>query len=213
MKNRIITGVAAIVAGLLIALGPQYMFRLCPQTADGHWMTCHYTGNAEIGVGLLIAVLGAALLLFSSPRTRLGLSLALALTGVLALLLPTVLIGGCMMETMACRRVTFPALTVLSSLVLAGFALNSFYLARRARREAPERVGMTNGGVIVPTVDKAPAADDTTDGGVIAPTVDGVQAVDGRTDGEVIVPTVDEAHAADGGATGQASGDEGGDAR
>jgi hypothetical protein len=122
--------------GLLVAFGPQHVFKLCPRAEDGHWMTCHFTGCAEIGAGLLIAVLGVALLLFSSRRTRLGLSLAIIPAGLLALLLPTVLIGGCMMETMACRRVAFPAITVISVLIVVCFAINSFYLLGGSKKEA-----------------------------------------------------------------------------
>jgi hypothetical protein len=134
MKNRILTGIGAGVAGLLLALGPQYLFKLCPPADDGHFMTCHWTGCAEIGVGLMIAAFGACLLLFSSDRTRLGLSLAVCLAGILALLLPSVLIGGCMMESMACRRVTFPAITVIGALTVLGFAINSFYLLGSGRK-------------------------------------------------------------------------------
>ncbi|MDR1028006.1 MAG: DUF4418 family protein [Clostridiales Family XIII bacterium] len=135
MKNRIITGCGAILAGLLIALGPQYLFKLCGPAQDGHWMACHWTGRAEIGVGCLIAALGVGLILFPAVRTRLGLSVAILLAGILALLLPSILIGGCAMETMACRRVSFPAITVIGTLTIVGAALNAFLLFRRGERE------------------------------------------------------------------------------
>ncbi|MDR3164661.1 MAG: DUF4418 family protein [Synergistaceae bacterium] len=131
LKNRIISGVGAIIAGLLISLGPRFLFKLCPPMAGGRWMTCHWTGQGEIGVGALIAILGCLMIFFSDNKVRLGLSVAVFLSGILALLLP-VLIGGCVMETMSCRSVTFPALTVISILTVAGFAANAVYL-RRAR--------------------------------------------------------------------------------
>lgn len=133
MKNRIISAAGAIVAGLLISIGPQAVFKLDPQMEDGSWMTCHWTGQAELGLGLLIAVLGILLLLAPSAETRLGLSLAAVLAGLLVVLYPTVLIGGCPMEAMQCRRIAFPALIALGSLTIAGFAFNSVYLFLSAR--------------------------------------------------------------------------------
>jgi hypothetical protein len=130
MKNRIISGGAVIVFGLLIALGPQFLFKVCP-VMHGTIMKCHWSGQAEIGVGALIAALGVALVLFAHQRTRLGLAIGVFLSGVLALLVPHVLIGGCAMHTMPCRKVAFPAITVISILLLIGSALYTLYLARK----------------------------------------------------------------------------------
>ncbi|MDR1249537.1 MAG: DUF4418 family protein [Treponema sp.] len=130
MKNRIASGAAAIVFGLLIALGPQFLFKVCPVMGD-MIMKCHWSAQAEIGVGGLIALLGAALMVFASPQTRLGLTIGIFLSGILALLIPHVLIGGCPSHHMPCRKITFPALTVISILLLIGAAFNALYLARR----------------------------------------------------------------------------------
>jgi hypothetical protein len=137
MKNRIISGIGAIIAGLLIALGPQFLFKLCEPMTSGRWMKCHWTGQAEIGVGFLIAALGVLMLLSSSQETRLGLSMPLVLAGCLALSLPHSLIGGCEMASMPCRKVTFPSLTVISVLTIVGFAANTFYLYRERRSNMP----------------------------------------------------------------------------
>lgn len=136
MVNRITSGAAAVVAGLLIAIGPQVLFSLCEPKEDGSWMKCHWMGQAEIGVGGMIAVLGIALLLTSSPQTRLGLSEGIAAAGVVALLLPTVLIGGCGTETMPCRSLTIPCLIVISILTITAAVANCIYLGRR-RAGAP----------------------------------------------------------------------------
>ncbi len=130
MKNRIVSGIGAILSGLLISLGPQFIFKACEPTAEGKWMACHWTVQAELGIGLLIAVLGVLLLVFQSQKIRFGLSVAIVLAGVLAVLFPTVLIGGCAMKTMTCRSVTFPALEAIGVLTIAGFAVNSIYLLR-----------------------------------------------------------------------------------
>ncbi|MDR0706832.1 MAG: DUF4418 family protein [Treponema sp.] len=131
MKNRIISGGAVIVFGLLIALGPQFLFKVCPVMGDTY-MKCHWSAQAEIGIGgVLIAGLGIALIVFANPCVRLGLTIGIFLSGILALLIPHALIGGCPMHTMPCRKVAFPAITAISILLLIAAALNGLYLARK----------------------------------------------------------------------------------
>jgi hypothetical protein len=130
MKNRVISASTTAILGLLIALGPQFLFKVCPIMGD-MIMKCHWSAQAEIGIGGLIVALGIALVVFGNPKTRLGLSIGVFLSGVLALLIPHVLIGGCSGHTMACRKITFPAITVISILLLIGSALNVLYLARK----------------------------------------------------------------------------------
>jgi hypothetical protein len=131
MKIRITGGITALVLGLLIAAGPQFLFRVCGLTADGGFMRCHWSAQAEIGVGALIAALGLASLFFASPKIRMGLSIGIFLSAVLALLIPHSLIGGCAMHSMACRKTAFPAITVISILLLIGSGLYTAYLARK----------------------------------------------------------------------------------
>jgi len=130
MKIRIIGGAAAIVLGLLIALGPQFLFKVCEPMGE-MIMKCHWTAQAEIGIGAFIAALGIALLIFADVKTRLGLAIAVFLSGILALLIPHVLIGGCAMDTMPCRKIAFPAITVISILLIIGAGLYTAYLARK----------------------------------------------------------------------------------
>jgi hypothetical protein len=76
----------------------------------------------------MIAALGVLLLAFKPAKARLGLACAVFLSGGLVLSLPHALIGGCSMETMACRTIAFPTLTVLGVLTAAASALEIFYL-------------------------------------------------------------------------------------
>ncbi|MDR1650244.1 MAG: DUF4418 family protein [Synergistaceae bacterium] len=139
MKNRFISGVMGIAAGLLIAGGPQFLFKLCGPADDGTWMRCRWTGQAEIGAGALIAALGIAHLLYSSPGVRMGFSAALSLSGILAFTIPRFLIGGCGNEMMPCRMITFPAIYVISVLTSVGFAANAAYLNAIRRKGDPLR--------------------------------------------------------------------------
>jgi hypothetical protein len=102
MKNRIISGAVTIALGLLVALGPQFLFKVCNTMGDG-FPRCHWSGQGEIGIGMLIAVLGIALLLFTESNVRLGLTIGVFFSSIIALCIPHALIGGCGMRNMPVR--------------------------------------------------------------------------------------------------------------
>ena len=94
-------------------------------------MVCHWTAQAELGAGGLIAVLGALLLLSGKEQVRLGLALAGIPAGLLAILIPNVLVGVCASPHAACHSLTLPALTVLGVLFTALAAAYAALLLRR----------------------------------------------------------------------------------
>lgn len=132
MKNRIITGIFFLVTGLLISLGPTYLFKVCEAMGDD-FMKCHWTARAEIGIGLLLAVFGVISIVVSSVHIRLGLHIGAGLTGILAASVPTVLIGVCAMPGMHCHAIAAPSILVISLLVVVTSILSSFYLIRQSR--------------------------------------------------------------------------------
>jgi hypothetical protein len=152
MKQRII-GIIFIALGLLLALGPQFLFKVCEpmggsqptmhnsqpamdggQPAMGDmFMKCHWSAQAEIGIGAVIAAFGIALIIFTCVKIRLGFVIGILLSGIHALLIPHVLIGGCLMDSMPCRKIAFPAITVISILLLIGAGIYTIYLARRIK--------------------------------------------------------------------------------
>ena len=111
MKKSIIISTVVIALGLLIALGPQFLFKVCLHGEDS-FPRCHWSAQAEIGMGLLIAALGICLFVFTDAKTQLGLLIGIFFAGIVGMLIPHALIGGCGMMNMACRKVAFPALTV-----------------------------------------------------------------------------------------------------
>ena len=117
MKKNIIFGAIVITLGLLVALGPQLLFKVCDHGEDGY-PHCHWSTQAEIGIGLLIAALGACMIVFADSNTHLGLAIGTFLASIIALAVPNFLVGGCGMMTMKCRKVAFPALTVESIFLL-----------------------------------------------------------------------------------------------
>jgi hypothetical protein len=140
MKIRLLNGLPVIALGLLVSLGPQFLFKACAPVAgpldahgSGTWMKCHWSVQAELGIGGLIAALGIAILLFRSRETRLGLFVGVFFASIVALFVPHALIGGCGMETMPCRALTFPAITVLAVLLVAVSSGNIFFLRKECK--------------------------------------------------------------------------------
>jgi len=140
MKKGITLSSVVIALGLLIALGPQFLFKVCdtnmassestedccaaPETSDccspsvSSLPVCHWTGRAEIGIGFLIAALGACMIVFTDLKTWLGLYIGTFFASIIVLVVPHILIGGCASTTMRCHRIAFPALTVESIILL-----------------------------------------------------------------------------------------------
>jgi hypothetical protein len=129
MKRGIITDSIVIVLGLLIALGPQFLFKVCA-VHDGTFPLCHWTAQAEIGLGMLVTALGFCFIIFSDLNTQLGLAIGIFMTGIIVLGIPHALIGGCAVKTMFCRRVAFPALTIEGVVLLVYSAFLVVYIEK-----------------------------------------------------------------------------------
>ena len=159
MKKVIISGVIVIMLGLLIALGPQFLFKTCDPNmsssanadaddccaepaqnnccgpAASSLPICYWSARAEIGIGFLIAALGACMFVFTDPKTHLGLLIGILLASIITLAVPHFLIGGCGMMTMRCRRVAFPAITIESAILLIFTAVMITVIAIRKPKE------------------------------------------------------------------------------
>jgi len=131
MKRSIIFGSVVVVLGLLIAFGPQFLFKVCVvNCCCADIPHCHWSVQAEIGIGLLIVSLGICLIVFPDSKTHLGLFIGIFFAGIVALFIPHTLIGGCDVKTMACRKVAFPALTIESIILVIFSVIMLFVIAR-----------------------------------------------------------------------------------
>jgi len=137
MKKNILIGAGVVLAGLLIALGPQFLFKACPYPSELHSDTprCHWTVQALLGSGIIIAALGFCIVFISELKTHIGLTVGIFLAGIVTLAIPHSLIQVIKVCTsdMVCRRVTFPIITVLGAVVLAGSAAYMFYLFKKVK--------------------------------------------------------------------------------
>ena len=119
---------AVIILAILVAVVP--IFSDCHSAgrmltlADGREidMKCHWTGRAELGLGLPILTVGL-LMGFSRRKESLrGLGLVGIALGIVVILLPTVLIGVCGNPDMPCHAIMRAAL-ILMGVLLVGISL------------------------------------------------------------------------------------------
>ena len=111
-----ITDVLLLVLNLIFFVGIQTVFAPCEARPDGSWMTCHWAGQAVIGIAAALLAIAVMHLVIPRTQVKIGLSLAVIPVSVLAFAVPDHLIDLCMMETMHCHTVMEPAVTVLSLL-------------------------------------------------------------------------------------------------
>ena len=131
--KKYISGIVFIILGLLTAIGPGTLFKVCAPMEDGKFMKCHWMARAELGIGFGIVVLAVLLLIFSANQIRAGLLFGIAVLSVLVILFPTALIGVCGGEHMQCNALTRPALLVLGVILLVLSLGNALVILFRKR--------------------------------------------------------------------------------
>ena len=122
MKQKI-TSIGSLLVGLLLAVGPQFIFKPCPTTEK--FMKCFWSCKALIAVGTILAVISLFRLIAKQAETQKYLALCGLLCCVFAILIPTVIIGGCAKADMICKVLTFP---VTHSISVIGIILNTLAL-------------------------------------------------------------------------------------
>ena len=119
---------AVTAAGSVSFLGP------CVHE-DGSFGSCHWAGQAMLGIGLLLAALSLTALLVKDGRLRAGILFAAAAAAVLGIFVPGTLINLCGMATMRCRAVMRPAMTLLCALTAVSCLAGGIAAYRKADRE------------------------------------------------------------------------------
>ena len=121
--------ILVLLFSLVVAIGSQSFLGACVHE-DGSFGPCHWAGRMLLAVGALQAAL--ALLALALHKERPGLLLASALTSVVGMLTPGAIISICAMDTMRCRMVMRPAMTVLCALTCIA-ALAGWLIERRGK--------------------------------------------------------------------------------
>ncbi len=119
-KLQKVIGGSGVVLGLLIALTPFQLAPVCQRLLEltsGKMvhMRCHYTGQAEVFIGILIALVSLIYLLNKSLPAQKSLGGVLVFLGLVVIILPTNLGIGVCMNPMECHT-TAKVLYVLGGL-------------------------------------------------------------------------------------------------
>jgi hypothetical protein len=132
-------GITLVVLGIAIAVVPNFTDcasqGLMTTNAAGKpmQMMCHWAGRAEIAVGAPLFAIGGVMAFAQRRSSLFSLAILGSILGVVAILLPTNIIGTCGTPTMHCNTVMKPALTGLGALAIVG-SLGGLILARRAKQ-------------------------------------------------------------------------------
>jgi hypothetical protein len=136
--------VGMVVMALVLAIAPA--FTDCESqgrmltTADGRAvsMKCHWSGIAEIAAAVPLGLAGIYALRARRKETTRFAALVGAASGVVAILLPTVLIGVCGNAMMLCNLLMRPIL--LGAGILSVVASGVLYVVAQEPAPAPVRV-------------------------------------------------------------------------
>lgn len=122
-KNKI-TGIVIALLGLLTALIPTVIFKVCA-AMDGKFMKCHWTSQVEVALSIAVLVLGLLIVLSKENAAASAYAVASAINGVLVILIPTVVIGVCGSADMPCHSGTKPALIIAGALIIVVALINT----------------------------------------------------------------------------------------
>lgn len=123
MKNKILTAIS-MVAAILLWVGPWSIFATCP--VGETIMKCHWCCVALIPIAIILLVLGALQLLAKQEESRKFLAIASVVAFICAILLPSVLIGGCAKPEMSCNVLTYPCVYAISAVGIIVQVINIF---------------------------------------------------------------------------------------
>ena len=120
------------VVGLILAIGVMSVFSACKEPMDdGMWMSCHYAQMYVFADAVVIVILSLIGVFVNNYKVRICCDfIEMALT-VLAALIPGVLVGLCMMDTMRCRALFRPFTIVVSAILLVTIIVKTVFDFKR----------------------------------------------------------------------------------
>ena len=139
---KTVLGIVMIVCALGLAIAPA--FTDCESagktlaTADGRSvsMKCHWAGVAEVAAAIPLGIAGIYALRSRRKETTRLAAIIGAASGLMAILLPTLLIGTCGNAMMICNVLMRPIL-LASGIVAIAASIALFFTAKESEAPAP----------------------------------------------------------------------------
>ena len=117
-KNIGIIDIILVIVEVLFLTGVLTVFKACGPKDDGSWMTCHWAGQAAIGVAVVLLIIAIVHMIVPAAKVKLGLALAIIPVSILVAVIPGCLINLCMMDTMRCHTVMRPFIIIMSVITI-----------------------------------------------------------------------------------------------
>ena len=128
MNKSIVPAMILLILSIVIIFGSQTFLSPCIHE-DGSFGSCHWAGQALLGLGCVAGIL--AILSLCVQKARLGTYMSALPVCGLGILTPGTLIDLCHMSTMRCRMVMQPAMILLFSAALLCALTGAIFTARK----------------------------------------------------------------------------------
>ncbi len=132
-KIRFIYGIITFIVGLVLSVGLQTVFEVCPVTEK--IMKCHWSGRALIGIGVILIIASILIILFKKPGEQKILIINVLALDVVGILIPKVLIGGCSDSMMTCQSLSYPVVYLVSGISIVISVIYFIYLLKVNKNE------------------------------------------------------------------------------
>ena len=134
-----LVGILHLILALVLLVGILTFCAPCGMHEDGAWSSCHWAGQAIIGLAGLTLLLSLLSLLSRKAWCRFAFSLSACGVSLLTALVPGTLIRLCMMSTMRCITVMKPCVLVLSLLMALLSLVGALQSRKAAKKEETQR--------------------------------------------------------------------------
>lgn len=100
-----------ILMGIILMIGPWFIFGVC--STEEKVMKCFWSCKALFVLGILALLIGILVIIAKNKSIINEIIMSVGIS-IMAILVPLVIIGGCMKSTMHCNAITFPVVYVIA---------------------------------------------------------------------------------------------------